>query len=448
MATHAQPAGAAAPSTPTQPSCRSLGALAILPGELRCEIWQYITLTAAKPRLAILLASRQIHAEASNPLYGSFHLYFHIGSTYVPNLWIGVTSNSPLDLNRSLQSLKNSKEQGYGMLPYHRLGKIRITIEAPSSEDPGQVICLFKKCTSLAKMLESAQSYQYGLPDIEIILMNSHLEDNLWISNGQPHRTVSNIWNDMQIVTLPFARIRGARSATIEYHKHKPNSYYIDNIARLIRRKAPFGTLVAPGSPWNDATIRKKLNEMFMQIERRLDDSRGETANMLRLEHLATWFIDSNGFNHMRECEKILGTWEHEIQERARQKLQWRQRAAKAINPNLKPYWDLQSSLDRLCFNLIPKSDNVHAFRKAKGPDMNDELDTWHKCYPKGLPPLASDAFYGALIFHIEPRIGNYNGRLRDLRQTLRNWAMVNGLKNEKCIFASCEEPFQMYLQR
>ena len=288
MATHAQTVEATALPISTQPSCPSLGALAILPWELRYRIWQYLTLTASKPRLAILLASRQIHAEASALLYGSFHLYFHVGSTYVQNLWINVTSNSPLDLNRSLKSLENSTQQGFAGLPYHRLGKIRIIIEALRSEDPGQVICIFKKCTSLAKMLETAQSYRDGLPDIEISLMNSHPEANLWTSNGQPHRTISNIWNDMQIVTLPFACLRGARSASIKYLKHKPNSYYIDNIAKLMQRKAPFGTFAAPGNPWNDTTILKKLNEIFMQIERRLDDSRGETANMLRLELFAT----------------------------------------------------------------------------------------------------------------------------------------------------------------
>ena len=105
-----------------------LGMLAVLPRELRDEIWHYLS---ARPGFAYLQASRQVYEEAFPLIYNDAVLQFHVGSKYQYKSWLSLEINC--GVKWSLPSLEDSIKRGFGNLPYHKLSRIRINIEAPDN---------------------------------------------------------------------------------------------------------------------------------------------------------------------------------------------------------------------------------------------------------------------------------------------------------------------------
>lgn len=162
-----------------------LGTLTSLPRELRDQVWEYSLMGR---RFAFIRASHQIFAEASpimdRIIYNNAVLKFCVCPTYQYKSWLSVENQ----FNREwpLQNLDHAIRSGLHKLHYEKLGKIEINIEAPDWKDPGQIICLYKKCVDLASLLENAKT---GLPDIEINLLDSPLAT--WVDDSRPESSIA-----------------------------------------------------------------------------------------------------------------------------------------------------------------------------------------------------------------------------------------------------------------
>ena len=272
----------------------SLGLLASLPVELRDQIWDYLSLKpgrfgieSTQPKLAFLQASRQVYREASPIVYGDVILQFHIDPKYQYKSWLNVKSN--FGAQWLLQNLDNAMQRGFDKLPYEKLGNIQINIEAPNRRDPGQLICLYKKCLDLAVLLECAK---HGLPNLELSLLDS--TSAKWSLEGKPQKSVAIdrkkrypptddivdrtneetyiIADDPHIVLIAFYRLRNARSAKVGV----PRDMYrddnvVNNVAETMMEKEPIGTYLDPDDPWNDGALQRLLDQISMDLDLELD---------------------------------------------------------------------------------------------------------------------------------------------------------------------------------
>lgn len=346
-------------------------------------------------------------------------MQFHIGPKYQYKSWLDLENN--FGVKWPLTSLDDSIKRGFGNLPYHKLKRIQINIEAPEMRDPGQVLCLHKKCTNLAELLEQAKQ---GLPDIEISLFDSSSAQ--WsLESGEAQRSIwvdrrkhyppefnkfdtgrENIFNrvyDYIVVLQTFSRLRNARSAII----HSPNNMRIDHnfmegIALTLMEREPTGSYLDADDSWDDATLQKEMDEIYMGLDLDLDVLPGPTANWMRLDRFSCWYSDKFGGESKYEKEyiRLTGTL---TDDRAISRWKWslykRYACLLAFNPT-KPTCPDRSTKDLtllILMNDLFLSDDVKTMNEAV--DLGSIVgkwtqDAWHKgryAWPKGIPPFESE---------------------------------------------------------
>lgn len=387
----------------------SLGMLASLPRELRDQIWDTLV---AKRKFAFLQASRQIHEEAAlivdSMIYTDVVLQFNVVPKYQYRSWLIVESS--FNATWALNSLDHSRKRGFEKLPYEKLGKIQINIEAPDKTDPGQIVCLHKKCVDLATLLENAKQ---DLPHVEINLLESTSAQ--WHSGDKPQKSIYldrqmhyppkfidpykeesfNEHEDYVIVLYPFSRLRNARSAEV----CRPTALKDDNdfgksIARNIEETEPVGTYLNPDDPWDDGVIQREVDQIYMDLDLDLDLLDGPTAAMMRLDRFSSWYTDKFGgdSHYEQENERIIRSW---ADRRACHRRTWSlhrryERMIALIPSSMKHrYTEHQPSKMRLC-----SSEDVKSFNKTVESSLVNEewdQDAWHKgrwAWPKGIPPF------------------------------------------------------------
>ncbi|KAL8846047.1 MAG: hypothetical protein Q9221_008843 [Calogaya cf. arnoldii] len=261
----------------------SLGTFTPLPRELRDQIWECLSV---QRRFAIFQTSRQIYTEATQAFYNMQILQFHISPEYQYRSWLTLESNLVAEWPPQLlilRSLSYALQQGFDKFPFERLKKIRINVGAPDTADPGQFVCLHKKCVDLAALLEHAK---HGLPDIEINLLDSASAE--WSSGDKPQSSISidpkrhfpyykfdgtgpdlkrSAWSfysptdpinpdpcgsetrneiqDDHIVLYAFFRLRNARSVKVTGPK-QPQDYFYENMVTILEDVESFGTYPEP----------------------------------------------------------------------------------------------------------------------------------------------------------------------------------------------------------
>ncbi|KAL8748890.1 MAG: hypothetical protein Q9184_007032, partial [Pyrenodesmia sp. 2 TL-2023] len=271
----------------------SLGRLASLPLELRDQVWAFLSIQS---RLALLRTSRQLYTEGSPVFYKDVDLQFNIEPRYEYKSWLHVGSS--FEARWALQSLGQAITRGFDQIRFERIREIRINIEAPNKDDPGQLIYLQKKCMHLAELLERAQ---HGLPHLELHLMTS--ETGEWGSESEPQSSIAPfgdaiLTNDYEIVLHAFCRLRNARSANVcvpaGYDKHH---YFVEDLADSLTWKEPFGTILSPQDPntWNDEELEEETHDILMSLDLSLDLLPGHTANLMRLDRYSQWYTEKLG---------------------------------------------------------------------------------------------------------------------------------------------------------
>ncbi|KAL8816956.1 MAG: hypothetical protein Q9223_004119 [Gallowayella weberi] len=353
-------------------SAPGLGNFALLPRELRDQIRGYLS---TNRHLKIFQTSRQIYTEASRSFYNNHMISFHIEPHYQRKSWLTVQSN--LGAEWPLQSLDHAIEQGFSMLPYEKLKRLEINIDAPDTTDPGQLVCLNLKCRDLVALLEHAKD---GLPNLAIKFLDS--ASAKWSERDSPQQSISidpkrhypplrrhpdlpteardrfdefyeqnqqdwtldpdseetpNKFQDSEIIIQTFLRLRNARSAKI-IEPLQCGDFWDPRFAHVLQRKEPLGTNQDPKDPLNDASIQEDIDDMYLQIDLNLDLLPGPTANMMRLRRFSLWYKDKfrGESRYENEYERIIltrGGTEFDLRTRRIWSLFRRYASMRALNP-------------------------------------------------------------------------------------------------------------------
>jgi len=207
---------------------RGLGDLGRLPAEIRSVIWKYTTpgcssfnkteesasLQADDTRLAFLRTSQQVYWELSHVVYKNLVLYFQIVPMYQPEIWLVASTNTGLQLQ--LRDVGDATRQGFRKLPYEKLKGVHIDIQAPAQGNPGQVLCLWRKCLDLQRLLRG-RTNKAAFSHLQIHFANS--DTAKWCANMQPNRTIVldelEGTDDYYVVLIALRMIRRVRTVTV-----------------------------------------------------------------------------------------------------------------------------------------------------------------------------------------------------------------------------------------
>lgn len=183
--------------------------------------------------------------------------------------------------------------------------------------DPGQIVCLWAKCLSLARFFES---FDRKFSNVKIHLKDT--ESANWSANGTPQKsvTVRRIWSDpprasvthwlnqqtntfledYRIVLTAFYRscnVRNARVYLPENMACDDKIAYVAVMELALMLKDSTGALLDVKDPWCLENLQKSQDQLFMDLDRELDLLPGTTANMMRLERFSSWYSDGFGSN-------------------------------------------------------------------------------------------------------------------------------------------------------
>ena len=406
---------------------QSLGNLSRFPPEIRLQIWEEFSLhsiqhetdlvpaESKQPSLAFLQTSHWIHDEASTNLYKDVILRFQVSPEYKYQSWLTIESNAGRKWH--LRDLDDALSRGFGKLPYEKLKGIHLEIQAPCRKDPGQIVCLWKKCLDLATLLECSDR---GLPNLKI-----HLRDSpraKWFVDNEPQSSVavdrkkrspprdkvidrsneqSHIMDeDYKIALKPFCRLRNVKSAKVYLPEDMGlNNQFAYHMETVLARKELFGSWLDFDNPWNDKSLQDDQDQMFMDLDVELDMLPGITANMMRLERFSSWY--SNGSDseskYETELERILKT-RSTVQPNHNKaiNIQWRYANMIAFSPRCiflrykaSKRWDanpcLFASTEKL--NTIQDGLELGLINREEW-----DSDAWHYgLYPEGIPPFDSE---------------------------------------------------------
>lgn len=346
-----------APPTPESSLVPGLGNLILLPAEIRSKIYDECL---QQRHFGLLYSSKEIYSEFIPLLREKFVLTFHIDPSESEMSSSRCTTDSRVHIvnkyNQSWGHARNEintasphRDEILDDMPIDEFGKIRILIDAPNPRDPGQIVRVWYQCTRLMSALLPQWKYvievpetqadliiprgrkSSELPPIEIVLTRSGAKT--WSSGGNLNHSVpcydgwnpvtQSVWilpegqhSDLEVVLMPFCRIRNAASVTVQLPPDCPNNRYVNAIRAFLSDETkgsdPFGTLVhnggqcAFGSPcflwgsWDsqgegldgfedDETVLGREHAMSAWLDYLLDDMDGDTARLLRRERFENW---------------------------------------------------------------------------------------------------------------------------------------------------------------
>jgi hypothetical protein len=292
----------------------TIGFLGWLPPEIRAQIWGHFSIQPgfrfsykkAKDGLGILRTCHFLRDEVSANIYNKVVLTFHLSPRVCPDIgsWLYLTTSVGARWN-----IHPNKAQfdHFRVLPYKRLKAIKIEIEAPSQEDPGQVVLLWTKIQDLMELLSQAEEF----PSIDIYLRETNAS---WATNGTAHKTVpidpehlheDEYVPDIEVVLIPLCKLRNVRTVSI----HVPKGFVTGNhllyhIGRQMETAESFGR-VRNGDVWDDAEVQKALELTQFQLDEALDELPGTTANFMRVERLGRWFSKGDKSQYVEDWARI-----------------------------------------------------------------------------------------------------------------------------------------------
>ncbi|CAG8983630.1 hypothetical protein HYALB_00004060 [Hymenoscyphus albidus] len=301
-----------------------LGVFSRLPLEIRQQIWsefqpQYLQ---GNQQLTILCTSSHIYEEVSTEIFK--HQDFKIwiparcGRTEVED---SDESPQPEDNPHTtitnnfyrlwqLESYQNAVSIGFGPqgFPWHKVPRIRIEIEAPSSDD-GELICVYKRTRDLIELIERPGR---NFKNIEILLKDT--EETQWF-RGRRIPEITEVGSDIlgsegeeiphfEVILDLFNRLRNFNSAKVHTTQSPLRSGLGAPFERLqnviLVEPTPFGYFKKRTQSFDidDKVTRQRLGDRYLMMERFLDnvpqavEGRSSTANCLRLERFASWYSD------------------------------------------------------------------------------------------------------------------------------------------------------------
>jgi hypothetical protein len=320
----------------------NLGKLDNLPAEVRAEVWENLRSQDdnKKTSMNILSTCRQLYHEVFHHIYPKEILTFKLSPIYDQKSWISVTSSFGTTM---LESSSHAKSIGFKDLPYHHLKGIEIQIEAPDPRDPGQLFNLWAKARSLVDLLLGERG---RLPEVAIHLLAT--SPNSWFSNGDLQSSISHPlgdYIDAGVILLELCRIRNCKAEIHLPPALKGNATldkFLDFFRFVIGLDKPFGAFLhrEGDGTWADDATAECLDSNFIELHNALDELRGPTAAMMRLERFRDWYDDNRlggTSSYLDELERILKTSVGEEEEGVIDdkvaRIKWRHRLMVAFNP-------------------------------------------------------------------------------------------------------------------
>ncbi|KAK5944878.1 hypothetical protein PMZ80_002080 [Knufia obscura] len=308
-----------------------LGSFSQLPPEIRAKIWSYFSPVdelatipnqqgcdhdRSRNLSALMRTSSALRNELCSEIYGGSILRCKISPIYNHKQWLSLASSA--GWQATLESVDHAVEQGFVHFPFDKLKAFHIEIEAAAAEDPGQILCLWRKCRTLVHFLTLRS--RRGLPHIEIHLRDSKAAS--WCYDDRPEQSLTvgddDYYRDYLIALMPFWTLRHARSSKVvlpdvfALHKVDTAIRFARSTANLVQAKTAFAPL--PGDDdedeWSDTSIQEELDDLFVMLENEMDVLQSPTANMLRLERFARWYRNETDFlcgksEYEEELERI-----------------------------------------------------------------------------------------------------------------------------------------------
>ena len=247
-------------------------------------------------------------------------------------LW-EVLDNSPPGVDRAL--------------PFEVLRAIRIEIEAPRRDDPGELLQSWNKNVLLVEYLSGGAS----LPFLEICAVENDArqwattEGILQQSVASPDGYKEGVDSDLELLLMPFRRLRKARGVQIripEQPRQEAVKMMVEETeARAVSEK-PFGTYLDETDDMDDQMVGSYEFTQRLWFDYMLDDMEGPCAAMVRLARFSTWTeryekemyyrtTDGGGGGSVGSAECMLS--ERQLTD-ARSALLERYRAMRAWNPD------------------------------------------------------------------------------------------------------------------
>ncbi|KAH6663493.1 hypothetical protein B0J14DRAFT_609124 [Halenospora varia] len=328
----------------------NMGRFFTVPPEIRLMIFHHLIDMNDEPiaqrrfalpprKFAILEACRELYIEFSaelyhrqtleitlNPSFNFIQFLVKIAHTRIKTTW---------DIDTHKEHSSRHRE-AFRNFSFHRLEKIKIIIKGADPLDPGQICCLRSKTLGLIDLLTSTAS----LPKIEIQFLD-HGEGRWCYGDGRDQSSLfdwesvalgidfsSDIFpKDFKSILLPFRKLRNVPTVSIEvsdkaFQNQKQDD--INDTVKLMTSDYAFGYFHGLDDYWangyseTDGHLGFELDSHHLDFDRALDLLPGKTANMLRLDRFATWFVDGSNWKeatyvkayerawaHLKECERL-----------------------------------------------------------------------------------------------------------------------------------------------
>lgn len=289
-------------------------------------------------------------------------------------------------------------------LPFHAFKRVDIDIHAPDPRDPAQLIRGFQQVTRLldwllprwrrpydppateAEIESGSHNTGFDLPHIKLTFLQTPRRAwgktcELAARTKPPQQSNFNAEifdrSDLEIMLLPFQRIRYAEQMTIILPDGRPHPIF-EEICFLVLMSAvhrtPFGLCGDPNGPVGELDSRLQSLEDYCHVclDYMLDYIPGSNANKLRLERFRNW--SSKWRREMKH--RLSGKNNGELEEN---------------------FGGAQSLLDAQTLQTIQLANSVRRihwstfFPRALCPQSGLGVPVaWETVYPEGIPALGS----------------------------------------------------------
>ena len=347
--------------------------------------------------------------------------------------------------------MKDAVKRGFETLPYAKLRGVHFDIKAPNRRDPGQVFCLYKKCTDLVTLL---QFTKYYLPDLTLRL--SDTTSAKWTVDGEPQKSVAcdrprNIpvvdeiidrqtdqayiyCDDSQIVLCAFLRIRNARSAQILIPDDMQRQQaFLDKMEDAWTDEGPFGIYTDPDYAWNDTRLQERLDIIFTDLDLELDMLPGKTADMLRLERCSAWYTDEAGGDspYEKEYERIIKAWTDRqcLRDTKMEKLNLRYGMMRALNPRSLYYQYTKPRVSAQGLSMfLPEKDEAKKKALVESGLVGKVWDreAWYDEYGNGIPAFRAKDKWGLLQIFSKFHGDVLPKQDYDMKERLNGWVGID----------------------
>ena len=290
---------------------QNLGNLGRLPFEVRAKIWQHACHHVGYWRDSNLLTvSRQVGQEVVDAVNHGRHLHFLIRPNHAtcakpwdedhpPHLWPSrfyVVDNRfmwPIVHPRFLHFDVFDTVPWFRRMARHSLSRgtsVRVAIRPPLPGDCGQLIMAWNKILWTVRFLATAKS-------LRSIMVDFVGDAGQWFPPGVPKQSLPGLeafpQDNMELCLIPFQRLRRVGKFVVQFPKcNKSATEHVEKKARDVRSSIKRNRAFNPGRHADDLEFQRQEEACSACFEHLLDDSKGKTAGLLRLERMASLHKD------------------------------------------------------------------------------------------------------------------------------------------------------------